>query len=106
MEKTVVRLSTVDLVMAIVDPDLDVSSTYQTKLLETASGKLYHGIVVYESPDVTLLQTSAATTVRIAGDKIVSRRASSKSLMPAGLLDNATDQQIADLVAYLKPLGH
>ncbi|MCG8584623.1 MAG: c-type cytochrome, partial [Pirellulales bacterium] len=98
------RFATRDLLLAIVEPDRDVSPTYQATMIETGAGKTYHGIIVYGSPDATLIQTSATETLRIAGPEIVSIRKSPRSLMPAGLLDGATDDEVADLVAYLKTL--
>ncbi|MGB6043434.1 MAG: c-type cytochrome, partial [Pirellulales bacterium] len=98
------RSSIADLLIAIVDPHRDVSPAYQATLLETATGKTYRGVIVYESPDATLLQTSAETTIRITGQEILSQRRSALSLMPTGLLAGATDRQVADLVAYLRSL--
>ena len=41
----------------------------------------------------------------VARKNLKELRASSVSLMPAGLLDKVSDTQIADLYAYLKTLG-
>jgi putative membrane-bound dehydrogenase-like protein len=98
------RFSKEDLIAAIVDPSKDVSPLYQATQIVTGSGRIYHGLVVYESPDGTLLTTGPDTTIRIAGDEIVSMAKSRLSLMPTGLLDKADDQEIADLVAYLQTL--
>lgn len=99
------RFSTSDLLAAIVDPNRDVSPLYQTTQLLTGSGRVLNGLVVYESPDATMLQTAPDTTVRIAGEEIVSLQKSRVSLMPTGLLDDASDRDIADLLAYLKTLA-
>lgn len=98
------RFAAEDLLRAIVQPDRDVSPTYQATMIETGAGKIYHGIIIYGSPDATLIQTSATQTLRIAGPEIVSIRKSRRSLMPAGLLDQASDRDVADLVAYLRTL--
>jgi hypothetical protein len=65
---------------------------------------VYHGLVVYESPESTLLQTGPDTTVRITSTDTTVMRPSSQSLMPTGLLDPLTDKQVADLYAFLKTL--
>ena len=70
----------------------------------TGSGRVYNGLIVYESPDSTLLQTAPDTTTRITGDEIVVMRKSKTSLMPSGLLNDVSDQDLADLFAYLKTL--
>jgi hypothetical protein len=42
--------------------------------------------------------------VRLTNAQIAERRLTTRSLMPAGLLDRLGDQEIADLYAYLKSL--
>ncbi len=99
------RFARADLFTAILQPSRDVSPRYRTTVLETADGKLYQGLVIYEAVDGVILQTGAAATVRVAGDQIVGQRLSTTSLMPAGLLDAVSDRDIADLYAYLRGLG-
>ena len=65
-------------------------------------GKTYQGTVIYEAVDGLLLQTGPAETVRIPGDQIESQQSVPRSLMPAGLLDPLSDNELADLYAYLK----
>ena len=89
---------------AIVDPSKDVSPLYQTTQVVTAAGKVVTGLIIYESPDGTLVQTDPDNTVRVAGDEIVALRKSRISLMPSGLLNDLPDQDIADLLEYLKSL--
>jgi putative membrane-bound dehydrogenase-like protein len=99
------RFSRADLFTAIVQPSRDVSPRYRATLIETTEGKVYQGLVIYEAIDGVILQTGAATTVRIAGEQIAARRVTPISLMPAGLLDGLPDEEIADLYAYLRSLG-
>ncbi len=99
------RFSREDLFTAIVQPSRDISPRYQATQIETKSGRIYLGMIVYDAPDGTLLQIDADTTVRIAGQEIESRSLSSISLMPTGLLDRLSDEQIVDLYSYLRSLG-
>jgi putative heme-binding domain-containing protein len=96
------RFSRADLFTAILRPSKDVSPRYRTTQVVTESGKVYQGLVVYESADGLLLQTGAAATVRLPASEIRERRPVATSLMPAGLLDRLPDREIADLYAYLK----
>ena len=98
------RFSREDLFAAIIEPSRQVAPLYRTTMVNTRSGKTYLGIVVYESPDGTLLQTSPDTTVRITGEELLLMQPSSQSLMPTGLLNDLSDQDLADLYAYLKSL--
>ncbi|MEX2120200.1 MAG: PVC-type heme-binding CxxCH protein [Pirellulales bacterium] len=98
------RFSPQDLFAAIVEPSKEVSPLYQTTLVTTRGGQVYHGLLVYDSADGLLLQTSPDTTVRVTGDDIDQVLPSRQSLMPTGLLNDATDQDLADLYAYLKTI--
>ncbi|HEV7280946.1 MAG TPA: PVC-type heme-binding CxxCH protein [Pirellulaceae bacterium] len=98
------RFNAKDLLVAIVDPSREVSPTYQTTRLLTRSGKSYVGMVVYESPEGTLLQTDAETTIRIAGEELAAFDKVRQSLMPTGLLRDVSSQEVADLLAYLGTL--
>jgi len=98
------RFSREDLFAAIIEPSREVAPLYRTTMVTTRSGKTYLGMVVYESPDGTLLQISPDTTVRITGEELLLMQPSSQSLMPTGLLNDLTDQDLADLYAYLKSL--
>jgi putative membrane-bound dehydrogenase-like protein len=99
------RMSPQDLFLSIVDPNRDVSPAHQTQVVTTKSGETHTGVMIYESPTVKLIQTSADNTARILGEDIVSVAPSAVSLMPAGLLQGLKDQELADLYAYLKALG-
>lgn len=98
------RFSRLDLFAAIIDPAREVAPLYQTTQIVTRSGKIYQGLIVYESPEGTLIQTTPDDTVRITGDEIVSQRKSRSSLMPTGLLNSAADGELADLYSYLQTL--
>ena len=93
------RFSREDLFTAIVDPSRDVPARYAATAVATRDGRVYQGVVIYEAVDGVILQTGASATVRIAGREIQGRRTTEVSPMPAGLLDNLTDAEIADLDA-------
>ncbi len=94
-----------DLLTAIVDPNRDVSPRYRTTEVQTRDGKSYRGIVIYEAVDGVILHSGATDTVRIAGGNIESKRTRETSIMPVGLLDAISNDDVADLIAYLKTLN-
>ena len=98
------RLTQNDLLMAIVNPDAQVSDRYRTTLFETVDGQLVSGTVVYDNVDGVTVRESSGKTVRLNRDQIEMRRRSAKSMMPSGLLDQATDQEVVDLLSFLKTL--
>jgi putative membrane-bound dehydrogenase-like protein len=98
------RFSRDDLFTAIIDPSRDVALQYRVTNVETTKGIVHSGIVIYESAEGVILQTGAATTIRIATKDIASRQPSTKSLMPDGLLKDLKAADLADLYGYLKTL--
>jgi putative membrane-bound dehydrogenase-like protein len=99
------RFSKEDLFTAIVAPSRDVSARYQTTIIATKDGKSFSGLIVYEAVDGLLLRNATHQTFRIETSQIEERRKSPVSLMPAGLMKDATPADYADLYAYLATLG-
>lgn len=99
------RFSKHDLFTAIEVPSRDVSARYQTTLVETKDGKSYSGLVIYESVDGFLIRNGTGQTFRIETSQVDEKRKSPVSLMPTGLLKDFSDQDYADLYAYLQSLG-
>ena len=98
------RFSRDDLFTAIVEPSKDIAPSFESKVIVTNSGKTYSGMLIYESQELTLLQVSPDTTVRIPGSDLQSIGRSPISFMPTGLLDDAADRELVDLYAYLRSL--
>jgi putative membrane-bound dehydrogenase-like protein len=98
------RFSREDLFTAIVLPNKDVSSRYRTTMLELENGKVYSGLIIYESVDGVLLRNSTNQTFRIETRDVELRRKLPTSLMPAGLLKDLKPEDLADLHAYLNSL--
>jgi len=98
------RFSRHDLFTAIVAPSRDVSARYQTTIVETAQGKSYSGMVVYESVEGVVIRNATNQTFRLEAKDIVDRVKSPVSLMPNGLLKDLSPADYADLYAYLRSL--
>lgn len=100
------RFSRDDLFTAIVLPNRDVSPRYQTTLIETTAGKVYTGLIVYQSVDGLTLRNGTNQTFRIEADEIEFQRKLNTSLMPTGLLKDLGPGDLADLYAYIRSLGN
>jgi putative membrane-bound dehydrogenase-like protein len=99
------RFSRDDLFTAILEPNRDVSPRYQTTMIETKSGKVYTGMIVYEAVDQVLLRNATSQTFRFTPGEIEERRTLKTSLMPANLLKDLKPTDFADLYAYLRSLS-
>ena len=99
------RFSRDDILTAIVDPNRDVSPRYQATLIQTKQGKIHTGLIIYQSVDGLLLRTGTNQTLRFEAGEIEERKTLRQSLMPAGLLKEATAADVANLYAYLRGLA-
>jgi len=58
--------------------------------------------VIYQASDGVTLQAADGNVLRINADAIKQKGFSTESLMPKGLLEDKTPQEVADLMAYLQ----
>jgi len=98
------RFSRDDLFASIVEPNRDISPRYQTTSIETSAGKVYTGLIVYESVDGLLLRDADHKTYRIESADIESKHLQRNSLMPGGLLKDVKPEELADLYKHLQRL--
>jgi hypothetical protein len=65
------------------------------------------GTIMSEDADKIVVRPSALSnaTVRVDKKTLVSRRPSKLSTMPAGLIDVLTEEEILDLLAYIRSAG-
>jgi putative heme-binding domain-containing protein len=84
----------------LLDPSAIVPFDYRVTILETKEGRFLTGIIKQEN-DLTLTVQTQNDVVVIPKSEIESRNLSSLSLMPDGLLDKMTNEELRDLVTYL-----
>ncbi len=91
-----------DILESIVFPSSSFVRSYEPVQVTTKKGKVYNGLVRRETADEVVLATSATEEVRIARQEIDEVQPGKVSIMPAGLEQQLTRQELADLVAFLK----
>jgi len=91
-----------DLLEAIVFPSASLVRSFEPVAVATSDGKVYNGLMRGETADELLLATGVNQEARIARREIEEIRPSAISIMPAGLDQQLTYQELADLVAFLK----
>ncbi|MBL8853784.1 MAG: c-type cytochrome [Planctomycetaceae bacterium] len=84
----------------VLAPSAVVGKDYQMTLLQLVDGRVVSGLITQETDSAVTLRTINDTVV-VAKDDIEERQLSELSLMPAGLIDNLSIDDFADLVAYL-----
>ena len=91
-----------DLLESILFPNVSFVRSYEPTLIITTKGRVYSGVVRDETPDEVVLQVDAEKVIRIALEEIDERHPGKVSIMPAGLDKHFSDQQLADLIKFLK----
>lgn len=90
------------LLLNVVGPNLEVREGYQSFAVLNDSGQLLTGFIEQDSPERVTLRAVDGISYTIERDSIESMKPQAQSLMPEGLLDSLSDQQVRDLFAYLR----
>jgi putative heme-binding domain-containing protein len=99
----------IEILRDILDPSFRINEKYQTFTFELESGKVITGLVVTETPDLVKVienPLAKAEPVTIKKSDIAERKKSPVSIMPKGLLDKLTREEILDLIAYVAAGGN
>lgn len=84
----------------VMDPSALVGHAYRVTILELKDGRVMNGIVKTDDGNTLTVQT-ATDRVVVATQDIEARTPQSVSMMPEGLLNRLSIQEIRDLVKYL-----
>ncbi|MFO0930045.1 MAG: PVC-type heme-binding CxxCH protein [Gemmataceae bacterium] len=95
----------VDVLQHIIDPSLKIDDKYRVYTFQLDTGKTLTGMILEETKDeVKVIDNPLLATARpiaIKKESIDQRVKSPSSLMPKGLLDKLTREEILDLLAYV-----
>jgi putative heme-binding domain-containing protein len=91
-----------DLLESIVFPSGSFVRSYEPVRVVTTDERTFNGVLKKDAPDEIIVVVAADKEERIARADVASISPSSVSLMPAGLDQQLTPQEIADLVAFLR----
>ncbi len=86
----------------ILDPSGEIQDDYRMVVVTTRDGRTFSGNVAMENDRTLALSLVGQDTVSIAKSNIQSKDVTNVSMMPAGLWETLEDQQIIDLVGYLR----
>jgi putative heme-binding domain-containing protein len=101
------RLASRDILESILLPSKVVPELYQNTILTLKNGDDVIGRIVEETDQKLVVMTDPIKSTKVEARKsdVSSRRASKISPMPEGLVNNMTEDQILDLIAYLQSGG-
>ena len=91
-----------DLLESIVFPSVSFVRSYEPVTIVTTAGRVHNGLIRKETSEEITLATGPKEEVRIARSEVEEVTPSTLSIMPSGLDQQLTPQQLADLIAFLK----
>ena len=106
------RLGRPDLLRAILLPSESIAQNYRSDLLELADGRTLAGQIVptldYRAPHLLLAENPLIPdqTIKVPKVDVLKRKRSDLSIMPPGLLNNLSKQEVLALLAYLESKGN
>ena len=91
------------IVQSIIDPAADIASGYDGYQIETKDGTKIHGRLL-SAGDPLIIQSMGGITQTVPKGMIKNQGKLGGSLMMSAAQQGLTEQDVADLVAYLKSL--
>src|SRR5437870_7150531 len=91
-----------DFLLAILDPNAAIEPRFVNYQIETKDGRALSGVVKAETAASLTLVQGGGLEEKILRSDIAEIKASNLSLMPEGLEQGMTPQDLADLITYLK----
>lgn len=88
------------LLVNVIDPSAVVPKQFTTSVIALHDGRVVTGVVVSETDQSLVIQTDKEQ-LTIARDDIDAMRKTGKSLMPEGMLDALSPEQVRDLFAFM-----
>ncbi|WP_367873064.1 PVC-type heme-binding CxxCH protein [Luteolibacter sp. Populi] len=97
-------MGTESLMRNVLTPNAQLESGYYRHDIALEDGSLASGFLASENRDMIVLRQIGADERAIPKRLVKEHTVSKRSLMPEGLIDGFTDQQVADLFSYLGSL--
>ena len=103
---TIANAATPDyLLESLLQPSRNVAPQYQTFMIKTTDGQTRAAFELNERGGNHTYIDLAGHTFEVKIDDIVSRTGLPMSIMPEGLISKLTDEEVRDLIAFLRSLG-
>jgi putative heme-binding domain-containing protein len=93
-----------ELLMSILNPGKTIAQGFDTWSFLLDDGRVFTGFVALESAETVTIRQTDGLPQEFPRDVIDERIKQEVSMMPNGIVNNLTPEQLADLVAYLQSL--
>ncbi len=102
------KFKALDVLNELLDPSARINEKFQSYVFQLDSGRVITGLVLEETPDkIKVIENPLASTtaVELNPAEVEKRLKSPSSIMPKGLLDKLSREEILDLIAYVLARG-
>ncbi len=93
-----------ELLRSILNPSSAIGYNFRSMIVALDDGRVLTGLPVEDSPDRLVLKTAEGQRIAIRPAQVENRKNSDVSLMPEGLAETMTDQELVDLLSFLSTL--
>jgi putative membrane-bound dehydrogenase-like protein len=90
------------MLLNVVNPSAEIREGYEPMLVATEAGRILTGFIVEQDNERMWLRNVEGQTTVIAREEIEEQRRLTRSIMPEGLLNQLSEQQVRDLFAFLR----
>ena len=90
------------IIESILKPNASISQGFASFMIETKDGKSYLGFVTAESADELTIRDLTGNATKLVKKDIKSREEMENSIMPAGLANSLSYEELASLVTFLQ----
>ncbi len=89
------------LLVSVFDPSLVIGEAYKSYTVLTTDGRTFSGLLVEQTPQRVVLRLQGNKVETIPADDIEDLKQNATSLMPEGIEQQLSKQELADLFALL-----
>ena len=86
----------------VLNPSEEIQDDYKMVVVTTRDGRTYSGNIVGENARQITMRVVGQDAVVINKSEVQSKEVTDVSMMPPGLFDMLRDEEVLDLVAYLR----
>jgi putative heme-binding domain-containing protein len=88
--------------MNVLEPSAEIQDDYKMVVINTRDGRTYSGNIISDTDRQVTMRIVGQDQLIINKSGILSREVTDVSMMPSGLFENLTKDEIVNLMGYLK----
>jgi putative heme-binding domain-containing protein len=103
------KFQSLDVLKELLDPSARINEKFQSYVFQLDSGKVITGLVIEDTPErIKVIEDplAKAEPTELKPAEVEQRVKSTSSIMPKGLLDKLSREEILDLIAYVLARGN